>query len=227
MTKYLVIVGNGEFAEIAYERFTNDSSYHVVAFTVEREYIKNNKFLKLPVVPFEELENLYPPHIHHIFVAITYTELNQLREQFYSNVKLKGYKFATYISSNAQISHDIKIGENCFIFDDNNIQYSVKIGNNIIMWSGCYIGDHTEVKDNCFLASHSVIACHSELGKNCFIGLNSTIIDHIKISDYTVIGAGAVVVKNTKKGRVYAGNPAKTLDKNSFRVLKTIKAHLS
>ena len=46
MTKYLVIVGNGEFAEIAYERFTNDSSYHVVAFTVEREYIKNNKFLK-------------------------------------------------------------------------------------------------------------------------------------------------------------------------------------
>jgi sugar O-acyltransferase (sialic acid O-acetyltransferase NeuD family) len=220
MNEYLIIVGNGEFAEIAYERFRNDSLYEVVAFSVEKEYIKNDNFLKLPVVPFEELENFYPPHSYHIFVAITYSELNQLREKFCRDAKLKGYKLATYISSNSQISHDIEIGENCFIFENNNIQYSVKIGNNMIMWSGCYIGDHTKVKDNCFLAAHAVVACHSELGKNCFIGLNSTIIDHIKISDYNVIGAGAVVLKDTEKGRVYAGNPAKIIDKNSLEVFK-------
>ncbi len=218
MTKYLIIVGIGEFAEIAYEHFTKDSPYQVVAFSVDREYIKNDKFLELPVVSFEELENFYPPHSHYIYVAVTYTELNQLREQLCKDSKLKGYKLATYISSNAFISHDIKIGENCFIFENNNIQYSVKIGNNIIIWSGCYIGDHTEVKDNCFIASHATVACHSELGKNCFIGLNSTIIDHIKISDYNIIGAGAVVVNSTEKGKVYAGNPAKSIEENSLGV---------
>ncbi len=218
MNKYLVIVGNGEFAEIAYEHFTHDSPYQVVAFSVERKYIISDTLLELPVVPFEELENIYSPHSHHIFCAITYTELNQLREKFYNKAKLKGYKLASYISSKAQISQDIEIGDNCFIFELNNIQYSVKIGNNMIMWTGCYIGDHTMVKDNCFLAAHAVVACHSELGKNCFIGLNSTIIDHIKVSEYNIIGAGAVVVKDTEKGRVYVGNPAKVVDDNSLKV---------
>ena len=37
-TKKLVIVGAGEFGEIAYEYFTEDSPYKVVAFAVERQY---------------------------------------------------------------------------------------------------------------------------------------------------------------------------------------------
>ncbi|HML05233.1 MAG TPA: acetyltransferase, partial [Methanobacterium sp.] len=175
MTKNLVIIGDGEFAEIAYERFMEDSPYQVVAFSVEKEYIKSNELLNLPVVPFEELEKLYPPNSHHVFVAITYTESNQLRERFYRNVKGKGYKLANYVSSKAVVSKDVKMGDNCFIFELSNIQYSVKIGNNTVIWSGCYIGDHTTLEENCFLASHAVVACHSKLGKNCFIGLNSTI----------------------------------------------------
>jgi ssRNA-specific RNase YbeY (16S rRNA maturation enzyme) len=35
----LIIVGIGEFAEIAYEYFTHDSPYNVVAFSAEKEYI--------------------------------------------------------------------------------------------------------------------------------------------------------------------------------------------
>jgi sugar O-acyltransferase (sialic acid O-acetyltransferase NeuD family) len=215
MIKNLVIIGDGEFAEMAYERFMEDSSYQVVAFSVEKEYIKSDEFLNLPVVPFEGLEKLYPPHSHHIFVAITYTESNQLRERFYQNAKGKGYKLANYVSSKAFVSKDVKIGENCFIFELSNIQYSVKIENNTIIWSGCYIGDHTNVKENCFIASQAVVACHSQLGKNCFIGLNSTILEHIKIADYSVVGAGAVVVRDTEKGKTYVGNPAKPLIKSA------------
>ena len=35
--KNLVIVGDGEFAEIAYEYFTYDSDYKVEAFAVEKK----------------------------------------------------------------------------------------------------------------------------------------------------------------------------------------------
>ena len=215
MTKYLIIVGTGEFAEMAYERFTNDSNYEVVAFSVEKAYIKRSEFLNLPVVPFEELEKLYPPHSYYLFVAITYAELNQLRERLYNDAKEKGYKLANYVSSKAQIFGPIKIGENCFIFELNTIQYSVEIGNNTIIWSGCYIGDHTKVKEHCFLAAQAAVACHSELGKNCIIGINSTIMENLKISNYGVIGAGAVVVKNTEEKGVYVGNPAKCVKKSS------------
>ena len=51
----LVIVGDSAFAEIAYEYFTHDSEYEVVAFAVEREFIKRESLFGLPVVPFETM----------------------------------------------------------------------------------------------------------------------------------------------------------------------------
>ena len=37
----LVIVGDGETAEIAYEYFMGDSNYEVVAFSAEKNFMKN------------------------------------------------------------------------------------------------------------------------------------------------------------------------------------------
>src|SRR6267378_3781179 len=52
----LVIIGDGEFAEIAYEYFTHDSPHTVVGFAVEREYLKRDELFGLPVLPFEDVE---------------------------------------------------------------------------------------------------------------------------------------------------------------------------
>ena len=37
----LVIIGAGEFGEIAFEYFTYDSKFQVVGFTVERRFMKS------------------------------------------------------------------------------------------------------------------------------------------------------------------------------------------
>ena len=60
----LIIIGDGETAELAYEYFTHDSAHEVVAFSVEREYLKKAELFGLPVVPFEEIEKLFPPGEH-------------------------------------------------------------------------------------------------------------------------------------------------------------------
>ena len=39
MENKLIIVGDSAFAEIAYEYFTNDSNYEVVAFSVEDKFL--------------------------------------------------------------------------------------------------------------------------------------------------------------------------------------------
>ena len=54
----LIIVGDSAFAEIAYEYFTYDSDYEVVAFSVEKAYLKRNRLFGLPAVPFEDLETM-------------------------------------------------------------------------------------------------------------------------------------------------------------------------
>ena len=44
--KKLVIIGAGETANLAYEYFTYDSEYEVVAFSVNKEYLKEKTFKK-------------------------------------------------------------------------------------------------------------------------------------------------------------------------------------
>ena len=212
----LIIVGEGEFAEIAYEYFTYDSPYEVVAFSVENDYLKKKTLFGLPIVSFEQLEHLYDPTLHRVFVAVTYTKLNRVRTRLYKEVKKKGFAPASYVSSKSFVWRNVEIGDNCFIFENNVIQYRVKIGNNVILWSGNQIGHRTVIEDNVFMSLNSVVSGYCVVGENSFLGINCSIADPKKIARDCVIGAGAVVITDTEEGKVYVGNPDKPTKRSSY-----------
>jgi len=205
----LIIIGAGEFAEIAYEYFTYDSPYEIVAFAAEKDYLQNKTLYDLPVVPFEEVHQIYPISEYKAFVAATYTDFNRLRTRLYKETKNKGYELVSYISSKAFIWRNVTLGENCFIFEGNVLQHHVSVGNNVVLWSGNHIGHRSVIKDNCFISSHAVIAGSCEIGENCFIGINSTFNDGITVAKDCLISSGALIVKNTLEGKIYKGSPAK------------------
>ena len=216
-THELVIVGEGETAELAYEYFTYDSPYKVVAFSVEAAYFKRESLFALPIVPFESLETIYPPAQYKIFIAISYTQLNRVRARLYQEARKKGYQCVSYVSSKAFVWRNVEIGENCFILENNVLQYAVKIGNNVVLWSGNHVGHQTVIRDNAFVSSHVVISGYCEVDENCFLGVNSCIANNVKIAKDCLIGMGAVVNKDTEARKVYVGNPAKPI-KDSFVV---------
>lgn len=213
----LIIIGDGETAELAYEYFTHDSAHEVVAFSVEREYLKKAELFGLPVVPFEEIEKLFPPGEHSAFAAISYTKLNRVRARLYQETKRKGYQLVSYVSSKAFVWHNVAIGENCFILENNVIQYAVRVGDNVVMWSGNHVGHQTVVRDNVFVSSHVVISGYCDVGENCFLGVNSCIANNVKIAPDCLIGMGAVINKDTEARKVYVGNPSRAI-KDSFDV---------
>lgn len=200
--KKLIIFGIGEQAEIAYYYFMHDSDYEIIGFTVNKDFITQDTLFDLPVFEFEELETRYSPEDVKLFVAIGYSKVNKVRTEKYSEIKEKGYELASYISSKATILTD-KIGDNCFILEDNTIQPYVTIGNNITLWSGNHIGHHTKISDNCFITSHVVVSGGCEVGENTFIGVNATLRDHIKIGKSNVIGAGALILSDTEDNKVF------------------------
>lgn len=215
--KKLVIIGAGEFADIAYEYFTYDSDYEVAAFAVEKEYLNNTKHLGLPLIAFDNIEEMYSCKEYEVFVAITYVKLNRARRRLFLMAKEKGYRCASYVSTRAFIWHNVKIGENVFIFEDNTIQYYVKIGNNVILWSGNHIGHRSIIEDDCWLTSHNVISGFCRIGQGSFIGVNATLGDNVTLGPDTVFGAAAVAVKSLPdKGCVYVGNPAKKLTRTAY-----------
>jgi sugar O-acyltransferase (sialic acid O-acetyltransferase NeuD family) len=213
----VVIVGDGETAELAYEYFTHDSPHEVVAFSVERAYRKKDEMFGLPVVAFEELERRFPPGEFAAFVAVSYTKLNRVRERLFKETRRRGYRCLSYVSSRAFVWHNVEIGENCFIFENNVVQYAVRVADNVVMWSGNHIGHQTVIKENAFISSHVVVSGYCEVGENCFLGVNSSVANNIKIARDCLIGMGAVIHKDTEERKVYVGNPGKPV-KDSFAV---------
>lgn len=204
-TRKLVLIGDSAFAEIAYEYFTHDSEYEVVAFAVERAFRKRDEFQSLPVVDFEELPNLYAPGEHHFFAALAYRERNRLRTRLYQATKALGYTPASYISSRAFVWRDVELGEHCFIFENNVLQPRLTVGSNVIMWSGNHLGHHSRVGSNCFLASHVVVSGYVDVGESCFLGVNSTIANNLRVGSNCTIGAGALVLSDVPARRVVGG----------------------
>jgi sugar O-acyltransferase (sialic acid O-acetyltransferase NeuD family) len=219
--KKLIIVGDSAFAEIAYQYFDADSDYDVVAFSVERNFIKCNSLYGLPVVAFEEIENHFDPGTHDIYIAVVYTQLNRLRTRLLNAAKLKGYRLASYISSASFVWRNVDLGEHCFIFENNTVQPFAKIGSNVVLWSGNHIGHHSVVRDNCFVSSHVVISGFCDVGESSFIGVNATLANNVRIGRDNWIGPNVTIMKDTEAGALYKSNqsePAKISAPRFFKV---------
>ena len=203
--KPLVIFGTAEIAQLAHHYFSTDTDYRVVAFTADAAYIDQREFCGLPVVPFGEVATSYPHQTHELFVALSYSKLNAVRKEKFLAAKTMQYRLASYVSSRATVLNGGKIGDNCFILEDNTIQPFVTIGSNVTLWSGNHIGHHSTIHDHCFIASHVVVSGGVEVGESCFIGVNATLRDHIKVGERCVIGAGALLLADAEPEGIYIG----------------------
>ena len=206
-TNKVIIFGLNDLAELAWYYLINNnlSQPYPVAFTVNKEYIKENTFKELPVISFEELDQYYPPSEYLLFAPIAD---NNIREKIYNDGKSKGYNFLTYVSPKCT-NFAKSIGENCFILEDNTLQPFTTIGNNVIMWSGNHIGHHGVIENNIFFTSHVVMSGHCHIKNGAFLGVNSTLRDGIIIGENSIIGMGSLVTKNVPDNETWIGSPAK------------------
>lgn len=123
-----------------------------------------------------------------------------------------------------------EIKDNCFIGPFVEIQENVTIGKNTRVQSHSFICSNVNIGQNCFVG-HSVCFVNDKfsnkkiennkknflktiIGSKVLIGSNSTILP-IKVNNQVIIGAGSVVTRDCKENKVYAGNPAKEIKKNS------------
>lgn len=201
----ILLIGDGAFAEIAYEYFTHDSPYEVVGFTVERPFLKRDRLFDLPVVALDEATRWFPAAEHSFYAALVYTQGNRLRARLYEQAKALGYRPASYVSSRAFVWRNVELGEHCFIFENNVVQPFVTIGANCVLWSGNHVGHHSRIKRDVFVSSHVVISGSCEIGERCFMGVNATIANHTAIGDDCVIGAGAVVLGEVPASQTVVG----------------------
>ena len=224
--KKLVIFGLGETAALAYEYFTKDSDFEVCAFAADRNFVNIEEKFGLPVVASEKLIETYPPEIFLLFIAISSSRLNYDRAGIYLKLKNRGYRFASYVSSKAFVWDNVKIGENCFILENNTLQPFITIGNNVTLWSGNHIGHRSEVGEHCFITSHVTISGFCKIGSRTFIGVGSCIADRVTVAENNFIAMGTAIRKNTKRNSMYVGSLAENKGIDTLEFFKVKDYHL-
>ena len=219
--KKVVIFGVGENALLLRYYLERDSKYKfeykVVAFTLDREYIREQVIDNLPVIPFDEIEKYFIPRETYMFIALGYSKMNTLREKKFIEAQNKGYKFFNYISSKA-ICNAEKIGINNFIFEGAIIHPFVEIGNNNVIMCGGIVSHDTKVGNNCYIAGGAAISGKCVVEDNCFFGTNSTVRDNLKIKYKTLVGAAAWISINTEEYDTYIASNGIKVKKKSIDI---------
>lgn len=201
--KPVVIFGQGPIAEVADYYFRKDLRREVAAFTVDGDYLKEASFAGRPTVAFEAVEHDFPAADHDLFVAVSYAQINNLRQRKILEAEAKGYLLASYVSSRAYVWDGFVVQPNVFILEDNTLQPFCVVGRGTTLWSGNHIGHHATVGEYCFIASHVVLSGHVVVGEGSFIGVNATLRDNIRVGKRCVIGAGALLLKDAPDDSVY------------------------
>src|ERR1700744_2340407 len=115
MRKKLIIFGTGKIAEVICYYATQECHFEVAGFSVDGAYKKEDTCNGLPVVPFEEIREKFPPSEYDMFVAVGYHDLNRVREKKCQEAREKGYELVSVISPLCHLPSNVKIGWNCFI----------------------------------------------------------------------------------------------------------------
>lgn len=167
----------------------------IQTYVVDDLECKTNTFLGRPIFQVEEFCKSMPTSTTEIFVAISYHQNNNLREQYFEYFSKLGYQFASYVSDKAYLASDVRIGGNCLVLEGTNIQKTCILEDNSYVWTATQIGHHSFVGKNVFLGSGVVLMGCNKVGNNAHISANATIKDHVDINAREFIPPGKVIMK--------------------------------
>jgi sugar O-acyltransferase (sialic acid O-acetyltransferase NeuD family) len=201
--KPVIVFGNQDSASTTHYYLSVDSPYQVVAFTVDQDRITSSKHQTLPVIPFEQIQEEFPPdQVDFIFPAgfqiSNPYNTNIFRRNRYELIKSMGYQFISYLSSRALIANNVVIGQNVLIYEGSIVQPFVEIGNNTIIRPGVNLGHHCVVQDHCFISAEVTVGSRTTIGSQTFVGLNTTILNSITVADASFIGSSTLINRNTQ-----------------------------
>lgn len=213
----IIIFGNHEFAKMIAEYVQKYTNNEICGFVVNKQYIRENQILGLPVIEFENIEEKFDKSKYKILITLGYNNMNLLRKRIFDEVQRKGYEITSFIHPSASINSE-KIGNGNIFLENVFIGPYTQIGNGNIFWNGVNISHNADIKDYNYFSPSATLAGNVKVANNCFFGTNCTIKNGVNISNKTIIGAGCYLSTDTLDGDVYVPVRSIKLEKDSEQI---------
>ena len=211
--KKIIIFGTTAFSRLMKWYIENDSDDKIISFTLNEQYINEKYFCDLPVIPYENLKEIYPEKDFQILITVGYSQMNKIREKIYNQCIKDGYEIASFIHSTVtRYSEDI--GKGNIFLEGVKLQPFCKVGNGNIVQHFTIISHEAEVGNFNYFAGNSHIAGLSKVDNNCFVGINGIVQNDVHLASYNLVGAGTCVSKDTEEFTVTAPNKTRSFKTN-------------
>lgn len=96
-------------------------------------------------------------------------------------------------------------------------QEKIELGNNVLIGANCKIYDHDfhslVFEERMMNVDPGVKSAPVMIKDGAFVGAHSIILKGVTIGSKSIIGAGSVVTRSIPDGEIWAGNPAKCIQK--------------
>ena len=188
-----------------------DAGFVVTAFTADSQFLSVPTLGGLPFVPYESLQQQYPPTEFDVFVAVGYRSM-RARSAIFSRVRKAGYRCPAIISPDAVMGSNVLFGDNTFVPPGAVVEPNVQIGSNNVFWPGVVICHHTKIGDHNYFSPSVTVCGNCTIGTLSFFGASSTVVDGIEVGWECQLMPGAVLTANAPSFGKYGGVPARRLN---------------
>lgn len=208
--KKVIIYGAGAYGKLFFYEADRYGAIDIEAFTVDSEYMRTEKECGLAVVPFEEVNRIYPPSEYDMLVVCGYSIMRN-RRKMYEKAKERGYTLINYVSPHAMLENEIKMGDNNIIMANTIVGFDGTMGNDNIIRQNVYLGHEFQMGNHSVISPGCTLGGGSKIEDLVFIGIGVTARSYVTYGTESLIGVGSNVVKDVEPYSACCGNPAKVM----------------
>lgn len=216
----VLIYGNGAMARVLYS-FVRKTA-NVCGFTVDDTCISEGDatFCGLPLIPFSNVCEVFPPRSCRVITAIGYMEMNELRRCKHIELQARGYRFSSFVHDSVVRHDDVEIGENCIVLDHVAIHPGCRIGDGTFIASNASLGHDCIVEEFNWINSGVALAGGCHVGAGCFFGVNSSVAHGVNLGNQNFISANTLISRSTGNTEVYLSGGGEKFRLNSHAFLR-------
>ena len=197
MPKKVIIFGCSEIAKICFSYLQATENIEVVGFTMDTHYMKDDSLLGLPIFSYQSLKSYYPPSQADMFVAFSYSRMNENRIGIHKRIKNDGYSFINIVHPSSTVESNCINGENILIMENVVVQPSCEINNNVIIGPNSSICHDTSIKNGVYISPLVCLCGYNIVGEQTVLGSCSVVSPRIKIGKKNYIGIGCRITQNS------------------------------
>jgi sugar O-acyltransferase (sialic acid O-acetyltransferase NeuD family) len=131
-----------------------------------------------------------------------------------------GVRLVSVVHPDARLAEGCVVGEGSIVLALVVATAPLTIGRRVVLMPHAVLTHDVIVGDDAMVGAAAVLNGGVVLDAGAYVGAGATLREHVRVGPGALVGMGAVVTRDVPAGEVWAGNPARRLERRSRHALR-------